>query len=192
MAEITPLSEGVSLESPDPTGSTITLPTFNTLPSSSQVASGPQAPVHSLTLPIFDSATPTGLPSSASSFYQGLTPSSFNALTLTESFGPEMTHFSDPATLPTSKNLDPTPTFNNPSLTEFSGPAMTYLTSLELPGLSPNGLPGPQTTGFSPPVSSALTAYGPVSTVAFSRLQTSFSAIAVGSNILAVSLLSLI
>ncbi|KAJ7429827.1 hypothetical protein B0H11DRAFT_1014934 [Mycena galericulata] len=189
MAEITPLSEGVSPERPDRTGSAFTLPTFSTLP--------PMA------FPTFGATAPTGFTNSPSSFLPSLTLTltltlpTFNNPSLTEFSGPPTTRSSDPATLPTSKNLDPTglsgpattltltlPTFNNPSHSGFSGPATTYLTSLEHPAFSPSGLPGPQTTGFSAPVSSVLTAYDPVSTVAFSRLQSSFSVIGVGSSIL--------
>ncbi|KAJ7312765.1 hypothetical protein DFH08DRAFT_896597 [Mycena albidolilacea] len=191
MAEITPVSEDVSPESPVPTGSiSITFPTSNTIPG--EVVT---APDHSLTLPVFDTASFTGFTNSASSFLSSRTLPTFN------NPGPTTTRSSDPAAIPTSKNLDTggvsgtattfiltLPTFRNPSHSGFSGPPTTYLTSLELPTFSPSRFPGSQTTGSSDAVSSVLTAYDPVSTVAFSRLQTSFSAIAVGSNILGAEL----
>ncbi|KAJ6606122.1 hypothetical protein DFH09DRAFT_1119346 [Mycena vulgaris] len=135
MAETKPLSEGVSSQSPDPTGSfSIALPTFNSLPTG--VVSAPATT--SLTLPTFDTAAPTEFTNIASSFLPSLT----------------------------------LPTFDTAVPTEFTNTASS-------------GFSGTQTTGSSAPISSVLTAYDPVSTVAFSRLQTSFSAIGVSSNILA-------
>ncbi|KAJ7265187.1 hypothetical protein C8J57DRAFT_1718436 [Mycena rebaudengoi] len=67
------------------------------------------------------------------------------------------------------------PTFNDPSHTS------TLISSLPT---STN----PSHSGLSASVSSASTAYDPVSTVTFSRLQTSFSAIGISSNILAAEI----
>ncbi|KAJ7788790.1 hypothetical protein B0H14DRAFT_2947111 [Mycena olivaceomarginata] len=178
MAEITPLSEThLSFKT-----FSITLPTFNT-PTSEVVSA--------LTFPSLAHPTFNTLTSEVVSALPSLTLPTFNNPNPTEFSGPTTTHSSD-------QNLDPTglsdpastftlalPTFNNPSHSGFSGPATTYHISIEIPTFSPSGLPGSQTTGSSAPVSSVLTVYNPVSTVASTSLQTSFSAISVGSNILA-------
>ncbi|KAJ7312364.1 hypothetical protein DFH08DRAFT_1087589 [Mycena albidolilacea] len=194
MAEITPLSEThFSFKT-----FSITLPTFNTL--ASERVSFLTFP--SLAHPTFNTLTSevvSALPSLTLPTINNPNPTEFSGPTTTRSSDPTTTRSSDPImTRSSDQNLDPTglsdpastftlalPTFNNPSYSGFSGPATTYHISIEIPTFSPSGLPGSQTTGSTAPVSSVLTAYGPVSTVVSTSLQTSFSAISVGSNILA-------
>ncbi|KAJ6594322.1 hypothetical protein B0H19DRAFT_1247007 [Mycena capillaripes] len=151
--------------------STPTLPTFHAPAGSGSVSAAP-----SLSLAIFNNPS-SGFPDTASSFLPPLTlPSSIAVPTF--------------HTVLTSKNSDPTgvsgsatlalPPFNNPSHT--SG---TFTLALPTPdSLSQSGFSSLQSAEFPAPVSSVSTAYDPVSTVAFSRLQSSFSAIGVSSNIL--------
>ncbi|KAJ7122075.1 hypothetical protein C8R44DRAFT_785611 [Mycena epipterygia] len=179
MAEITPLSEGVSPASASSVFS-LAFPTFNTLPT--EVVSAPA--MTSLTLPTFDTAVPTGFANTVSSFFASVTLPTFNNSSPTGFSGPPTTRSSDPAILPTSKNPDPI---------GFSGPVTTFspTATLALPSFknsSHSRFSGPIVSSApvsSAPVSSVLTTYGPVSTVAFSQLQTSFSVIGVSSNILA-------
>ncbi|KAJ7259084.1 hypothetical protein B0H12DRAFT_1108890 [Mycena haematopus] len=164
--------------------------TFN-VPSSEAVGGGGNA----ITLPTSQShdtleATVTGFSTSTtgSSFvpppiafptFSNPSPTAFSV--------PPATRSSEFATLiPTSNNLEPTlphapipPTLGSLTLPDFSPSELPGSQSTTLPEFSPFGLPSLQPTGV-------LMAYDPVSTVTFSRLQTSFSAIGVGSNILAV------
>ncbi|KAJ7881102.1 hypothetical protein B0H14DRAFT_2706147 [Mycena olivaceomarginata] len=91
------------------------------------------------------------------------------------------------ATIPTftAMNTAVLPTYET-SLRKFNDPSHTYTLTSSLP-TSIN----PTHSGLSTSVSSASTAYDPVSTVAtvtVSRLQTSFSAIGISSNILAAEI----
>ncbi|KAJ6594335.1 hypothetical protein B0H19DRAFT_1247016 [Mycena capillaripes] len=113
-----------------------------------------------LTLPIFNnpSSSPMGFPNTASSL---------NSFPTLHTIAP-----------PTFKTL---PTSKNPVHTGIFSPATTFLpSSVVLPTFN-----NPTHSGSSGPVSTVLTAYEPISTVTFSRLQSSFSSVGVSSNILA-------
>ncbi|KAJ7884111.1 hypothetical protein B0H14DRAFT_2700859 [Mycena olivaceomarginata] len=120
----------------------------------------PAGPVSSLSLSVFNTPPPK-ISDSLSTVLTSL--GTIPTTTLVFS-GPTLTHAG--ATVPT---------FNDPSHTS------TLVSSL------PTSI-DPCYSGLSALVPSASTAYDPVSTVTFSRLQTSFSAIGIGSNILAAEI----
>ncbi|KAJ7798802.1 hypothetical protein B0H14DRAFT_3886337, partial [Mycena olivaceomarginata] len=171
------------------------------------------SPVWSMTLPSFNSPIRTsttstlGLPTYGPSHTSGIStlalltfndPSDTSALARPTNDPSDTSALARPTndpsptgalTLPTS---DPSPTSGLPTLAlpTFDAPTHTSgISTFALPTLNNNpsqsGFSSSHTMWSSTPVSSTSMAYDPISTVAFSRLQTSFTAIEVSSDILA-------